>query len=160
MLSGTVRAILYVLKLRRMGKMRKMLMKILSLASRVKMTKLAGWWPQSPKWNSTTWRVFGTNRWGLLNWCNWDGGTWPTNSGRERYEVLNCQTDGWSSCQPPNRHNWSRTISDNLWRPYAHSWYRPRTIVEAAKNFSTRKQSDEAGFGANTVTRKRCITLA
>ena len=48
-----------------------------------KIMNLARWWAHSPKWYSTTRRVFGRNRWRLTNWRNQDVGTWPTTSLRE-----------------------------------------------------------------------------
>jgi len=92
MQSETVSAILQVPKLRRMRKMRMMMKMIPSLASWAKTMNLAGWWAQSPKRYSTTWRAFGRIRWGLINWGNRDEGTQPTTSVREI----------WSSGRP----NW------------------------------------------------------
>jgi len=86
MLSEAVWAILQVPKMRRMGKTRMLMKKIQSLASLAswaKMMNLAGWWTQSPKRYSTAWRTVGRSRWGLRNWRNPDGRTWPTTSVRE-----------------------------------------------------------------------------
>jgi len=67
LLSERVCVILQVPTLWRMGKMR--MMKRQHRASWAKMVNLAGWWAQSPKWYSSTWRGFGQSRWSLTN-CN------------------------------------------------------------------------------------------
>jgi len=72
--SETVWAILPVPKMMWMGKMRMMLKQMHSLASWAKMIDLAGWWAQSPKRYSTSWRAFGRSRWGLKIRLNRDGG--------------------------------------------------------------------------------------
>jgi len=70
----------------------------------------------------------------------------------DNYEVWVCWIEGSGSCQAPNTHNFSHTISDNIWKAYADSWYRPRTIANASSDFSTRKYSIQAGFRVTTVT--------
>jgi len=82
MLLETLWAILQGPTMFRMGKTRKMMKKIQSLASWVVKMNLAGWWAQSPKQYSTAWRVFSRSRWGLTNWPNQDEGTHPTTSVR------------------------------------------------------------------------------
>jgi len=101
MLSKTVWAILEPLTIRRMEKTRKMMMKTPSWTSCIKMTNLAGWRAQSPKCYSCTCSYFSRSSWGLTNWLNRDGGTWPTSSVREiwrtgrlnwmYWQLLNCK---------------------------------------------------------------------
>jgi len=64
-----------------LGKMT--MMKGLSRASWAKMTNLAAWWAQPPKWCSDRWRGFGQSRWSLKKWHNRDGTTQPTTSVKE-----------------------------------------------------------------------------
>jgi len=100
MLSEAVWAILQVPKMRRMGKMRMMMRKIRSLASRAKMMNRAGWWAESPKRYSTAWRAFGRSRWGLTNWCKRDRGTQPTSSVREIWSMGQLHWRFWRLWSP------------------------------------------------------------
>jgi len=90
-LSKTVWAISQLLTMQRMGKTRKLMNKIQSLASWAKNMNLAGWWAQPPKQYFTAQWDFGTSIWGLINLCNQDGGTQPLTSMREIWstECLN-----------------------------------------------------------------------
>jgi len=158
MLSETVWAILQVLMMRRMGKTR-MMKRTQSLASWAKIMNLAGWWAQSPKRYSTTWRVFGRTRWGMTNWRNRDGGTRQTTLGREKWCME--QPNWWlwpmgslkSTRLLPHHHR-------RLWQVYADSWYCPWTITDVTRDFSTRKLSHEARFRGTTVIHWHSISLA
>jgi len=57
----------------------------------------------------------------------------------ERYEVWDGPMDDSSSWQASIRHDWSHTITDNIWRAYAESSYRLRTIGNASRDFSSGK---------------------
>jgi len=81
--SGIVWAIMQVPMMATMGNARMIMKMMQRWASWVKMTNLAGWWVQSPKWFSITCGIFGTTSWSLLNWLNQDEQTKPTTSGRE-----------------------------------------------------------------------------
>jgi len=78
----------------------------------------------------------------------------------ERYEVWDCRIEGSGGCQAQNRHDCSHTIHDNIGRAYADFWDQPRAIANAASAFSTRKYSDEAGFGETTVRQIDTSSLA
>jgi len=64
----------------------------------------------------------------------------------ERYEVRDDWIEGSGSSEVPHRLNCSHTITDNIRRAYADSWYRPRTITNATSDVSTGKESNDAGF--------------
>jgi len=82
MVSETVWVLFGVQTMRTTGQLRK-IMNTQILPSREKMRNLAGWWVQSPRWYSIAHRVYGSSRWGLRKWNDWNGGTWPTTSVRE-----------------------------------------------------------------------------
>jgi len=73
------------------------MMNRLSRASWAKMTNPAGWWSQSPKWYSSTWRGFGTNRWSPTNWLYWDGRMQPTTSVNEIWSMARPNWGFWQS---------------------------------------------------------------
>jgi len=68
LLSETVRVILQVPMMGRMGKTT--MMKRLSRESWAMMTNPAGWWAQSPKQSSSPRRAFGRSKWNSTNWLN------------------------------------------------------------------------------------------
>jgi len=78
----------------------------------------------------------------------------------EQYEVWDGRIDGSGCCEAPNRDDCCHTITDDIWRDYADSRYRPRTITDAAREFSTSKESTEARFIETPVTQSHSIFLA
>jgi len=78
----------------------------------------------------------------------------------ERNEVRDDWTEGSGGCEAPNRHDTSHTITDNIWRAYVGSWYRPRPIPNAASDLLTGKLSNEAGFGETTGKQSHAISHA
>jgi len=157
MQSETVRAILQVPTMSRMGKRRMMMNKIQSLASWPKMINLAGWWEQSPKQYSTAWRACGRSRWGLTNSRNRDGVTQQTTSVREIWSM------GWLNWRFLPL--WSPKYT--LQQPHHHQKHLEslcRFLISLPDNLKCRKWcldmtwSNEAGFRATQV--RQCNSIS
>jgi hypothetical protein len=75
----------------------------------------------------------------------------------ERYEVWDNWLEGWSSCEVPNRHQCSHTITDNIWKVHTDSWNRLRTSRNVASDVLTGQYPNLAGFGDTSGTHRHSI---
>jgi len=68
--------------------------------------------------------------------------------------------EGSGSSEALNSLDCTHTITDNIWRAYAGSWYCPRTITNAASDVSTGMKSNMAGFSETSGTRSHSTSHA
>lgn len=76
------------------------------------------------------------------------------------HQVWDDRRECSGGCEVPNRHDWSHTFTDTMWRAYADFWYHPRPILNAASSFSTSNWSNEAGYADPTVTEPHSVSFA
>ena len=140
--------------MRRLGESRKMKKKKHSWASWAKLTNLARWWVQSPKWYSTAWRLLGRSRWGLTKWGNRDrwmrsttSVTWLSNTGQLIWKF-------WQLWSPKQ----TRLQSHHRWQHLESSWRHLMLSLDNHKCHYWLHDKDVVKLG--WVPRKHCRTAS